>query len=440
MTRPLAGLRIVVTLPPHTWFGGVDFDFAVEMTEEVKALGATVFELDISPFVMREASQIDSAIEAIRAFQPDVALSLPNALCILFCCTPTGKNIFRDVLEVPSILLWDHGLLQLPGRALDPLPANAASAQHGAIARIRKFIDHPLYHHYSPDRGHMDELDRLGILSRTKVTWFLQPPYPNFVKYGYRQPATGAFRTRVAFAGNVYLNSSAQLPYAHEPRLLEIQEDVVAAKVRELTTCVWDLLMARIDRLRAATRQQLGLVPDSAFFWRYVQDQVAVIGNTKIRLHVLTSLKREFEFFGNFIEPTATNELRSRYKINVRRRLDYFTELPLLFMNSDVIVDVVNLGYNSGISPKIMGCFASGGLALFDYKSDFAEAMGEEGEQVMYRSVDELNTLVDRYLGDAKLRRDVSRHLQHQAVTKYSFTRLCQRILADEATWKRPTR
>jgi hypothetical protein len=435
MTQPLSGLRIVVTMPPHAWFGGVDFDFAVEMSDELKALGATVFELEISPFVWRQASLIENAVEDIRAFRPDVALSLPNAGYILLCCTLAGVNIFRDVLEIPSILLWDHGLFQLPARALEPLPSSAAGARQGAVARIREVVDHPLYHHYSPDRGHIDALDRLGIVSRSKVRWFLQPPYPNFVKHGYRQPATGAFRTRVAFAGNVYLNSSSQLPFAHERQLLEIQEEMVAAKLRDLTTPLWDILMSRIDGLRPATRQKLGLVPDSAFFWRYVSDQVSVVGNTRVRLHVLTGLKQEFEFFGNFVEPAATSELRSRYRINVRKSLDYFTELPLLFMNSDVIVDVVNLGYNSGISPKVMGCFASGGLALFDYKPDFEKAMGAEARGVMYRTVDELNTLVDRYLGDARLRRDVSRYLQHQAVTKYSFSNLCRRILVDEAAW-----
>jgi hypothetical protein len=70
-----------------------------------------------------------------------------------------------------------------------------------------------------------------------------------------------------------------------------------------------------------------------------------------------------------------------------------------------------------------------------DYKPDFVEGIGEEGRQVMYRSVDELNTLVDRYLGDARLRRDVSRYLQHQVVTRFSFGALCRRILVDEAPW-----
>jgi hypothetical protein len=435
MTPPLSGLRIVVTMPPHTWFGGVDFDFAVELAEEVKALGATIFELDTSSFTAGRALQIDKAIAAMRAFRPDVALSLPNALYVLLCRTTTGANVFRDVLEIPAILFWDQGLFQLPSLALDPLPASATDARLGAIARIREVLDHPLYHHYSPDRGHIDALDRLGILSRGKVRWYMQPPFPNFVEHGYREAAAGAFGTRVAFAGNVYLKSASQLPFASEPRLVALQEEMVSAKTLDLTRPLWDILMSKFDALRPRTRHQLGLVPDSTFFWRYVSDEVQVVGNTRVRLHVLTGLRREFEFYGNFVEPDAATQLRSQYRINFRRSLDYFTELPLLFMNSEVNVDVVNLGFNTGVSAKVMGCVATGGLLLFDYKPDFDHAMGDESRHVMYRTIDELNTLVDRYLGDARLRRDVSRHLQHQAVTKYTFASLCRRVLVDEAVW-----
>jgi hypothetical protein len=54
----------------------------------------------------------------------------------------------------------------------------------------------------------------------------------------------------------------------------------------------------------------------------------------------------------------------------------------------------------------------------------------------MYRNIDELNGLVDLYLGDGRRRRDVSRYLQHQISTQYSFRNLCQRILAEEPVWR----
>jgi spore maturation protein CgeB len=79
---------------------------------------------------------------------------------------------------------------------------------------------------------------------------------------------------------------------------------------------------------------------------------------------------------------------------------------------------------------------ACGGLVLFDYKADFRESMGEIADQVMYKSVDHLNRLVEEYLSDPRKRRDVSRYLQHRVCTEFSFGALCQRILVDEPAWR----
>src|SRR5262245_34927904 len=135
MTGPLTGLRIAVTRPPHTWFGGVDFDFAVEMAEGLRALGALVFEVETDGFAWRNKRHIERSIDALRSFRPDVAVSLPNALYLLLCRTVTNENVFRDILEVPSIMLWDHGLFQLPKSALHPLPDTPGGSESGAIAR-----------------------------------------------------------------------------------------------------------------------------------------------------------------------------------------------------------------------------------------------------------------------------------------------------------------
>jgi hypothetical protein len=135
------------------------------------------------------------------------------------------------------------------------------------------------------------------------------------------------------------------------------------------------------------------------------------------------------------MEPKSVASLRDQYRIRFLKCLDYFTELPLLFMNSDVIVDVVNLGYNTGVSPKIMGCFAAGGLILFDYKEDFGRIMGSVADEVMYRSVDHLNSMVDGYLTNPHRRRDVARYLQHRVATEFSFGTLAKRLLVDERAW-----
>jgi hypothetical protein len=437
MPAPLTGLRIVTTAPPHTWFGGVDYNFAIEMADELRNLGATVLDLDVAGFTSRNDNYISSAIDALKSFRPDVAVSLPNALYCLLCETPDHKNLFTDILQIPTLMLWDHGLLQLPRQILGHLPTTPAEAQGDCIRRMRQALNHPSYIHYSPDRGHIAALDQLGVMDAAKVHFFLQPAYPNFVRYGYRTPSSGAFRTRVAFAGNVYLQAARDLPFRNQPVLAGIESRVLAEKKSRLTECLWDLLMAEIGALDRSTRKELRLDADSSFFWNFMHEEIEMVGNTDVRLAVLTGLKREYEFYGNFVEPKSVATLRSQYRIRFRKCLDYFTELPLLFMNSEVIVDVINLGYNAGISPKVMGCFACGGLVLFDYKDDFSQSLGDIANQVMYRSVDHLNALVDEYLGNPHKRRDVSRYLQHRVVTEFSFAALAKRILVHEPQWKR---
>ncbi len=409
-------------MPPYTWFGGVDFNFAVEMAGELRELGATVFDLDTGGFHVRNSLYIDNVIAELKLFRPQVAISLPNAEYALMCRTLDGKNVFKDILEIPTLMLWDHGLLQFPNQILGPLPRSPGEASLGSIRRLHKTLNHPLFIHYSPDRGHIAALDKLGVMDASKVRYFLQPAYPNFVRHGYRSLPGNVFRTRIAFAGNVYLEASRNLPFRDQPILAGIEMRALDAKKNRITECLWDLLLAEIKELGAPTRESLGLNPDSSFFWSFLHDEIEVIGNTAARLSVLTGMKHDYEFFGNFVEPGAVRTLRDQYKIRFRRSLDYFTELPLLFMNSELIVDVINLGYNSGISPKVMGCMACGGLVLFDYKEDFYLSMGEAANQVTYRSVDHLNTLVEDYLGNPRKRRDVSLYLQHRVCTEFSFS------------------
>src|SRR5580693_4651838 len=273
MSGPLSGLRIVTTQPPHPWFGGIDYNFAVEMSDELRALGATVFDLRVGSLITQNEVYIRDAIQTLKSFRPDVAISLPNALYALQCNTAKHENIFKDILQIPTIMLWDHGLLQLPQQILGPLPATPAESAGGSIRRLKKALDHPLYLHYSPDRGHIAELDRLGVIDRNKVRFFLQPAYPNYVRYGYRTPSASAFRTRVAFAGNVYVKGAQSLPFRDEPDLAGVQARALAAKKNQFTECLWDLLTAEIDGLDPAVRKRLRLEPNDSFFWQFMHEE-----------------------------------------------------------------------------------------------------------------------------------------------------------------------
>ena len=101
---PLAGLRIVTTRPPLNWFGGVDFDFATEMAEELRALGAAVFELDVRGFIFPNRDYVKAITQELRSFRPDVAMALPNATyALLVLQRPGSKHLPQTSCRSPSL-------------------------------------------------------------------------------------------------------------------------------------------------------------------------------------------------------------------------------------------------------------------------------------------------------------------------------------------------
>jgi spore maturation protein CgeB len=433
---PLSGLRVAITLAPPTWFGGIDYRIGASMADELRRLGATLLEVGVAGFLNRDEDYIRYTIGKLRAFRPDVAIGLPNGGYALQCTTTDGANVFRDVLEIPTIHIWDHGTLQYPRLLLEPWPSQPEEATDGCIASLRRQLDHPLFLHYAPDRGHAAVLESLGILTAGKAQRFVHFAHPFRPPTEWRQPPDEPKAAQVAFVGNVYLDGARQVPFRRHTELAAMEARVLEARRTRITESCWDLLLAEIDSLSEPVRAALRLDPDSTFFWRFLHDEIESVGTTEARINMLSALRTECDFFGNFMEPQAIPELARRAKVRVHKTLDCLTELPWLYRNSALIVDVINAGYNSGISPKIPSVLCCGGLVLFDYKSDFRDEIGELADLVMYRSFDQLNSMVDQYLADPRKRREVSQSLGELVSQKLTFEAFCRRVLVEQPLWR----
>ena len=113
-------------------------------------------------------------------------------------------------------------------------------------------------------------MHKLGIIDRRKVHFFLQPAYPNYVRHGYRTAPSGAFRTKIAFAGNVYLEAARTLPFRQDPVFDGIETRVLAAKKSRLNECLWDLIMGEIGALTHGQRSAsvIAKAPTTVIFIR----------------------------------------------------------------------------------------------------------------------------------------------------------------------------
>ena len=420
-------------MPPPAWFGGVDRKFAADMIRNLEEMGADLLQIDMARLLARDEAYVPRILSDLRSFQPDVALGTPNAGYAVLTSDSKGRNLFSDILEIPTLLIWDHGALQFAGLLLQPLPTGVPESSDGCIGRLRKALDHPLFLHYSPDRGHTAVMRDLGVLVEQPVQQFLHIAFPAYTRPVEKNPA---IKSRIAFAGNLYSEHARNLKYRQHETLGPMEAAMLAGKAARPQASLWELLMEQMEHVGEAARRQLRLNPDESFFWRFVCDEIESVGSTEVRLSMLTALRHEFDFYGNFVEPQARPLLRDRYGIHFRGMLDCVTELPALYRSSELLVDAVQPCYISGVSPKIPSCYAAGGLALFDYKADFRDALGDIADQVMYRNHAHLNAMIDDFLTHPEKRNEVARELQHRVREQFTFAHLMRRLLVEEPLWR----
>jgi len=175
-SNTLKGVKVAVTRPPAVWFGGLDRVHAHDLAADLRRMGATLFEVDVERLVLKDNDYTSLLLDGLREFRPDIALALPNGGYGVICTDSEGRNIFRDILQIPTILLWDHGPFQFCSLLLGQLPETPAESTDDAIARFRAALDHPLYIHYSPDKGHAALARALGaIVCQPSITSFSRP-------------------------------------------------------------------------------------------------------------------------------------------------------------------------------------------------------------------------------------------------------------------------
>lgn len=396
-------------------------------------MGADLLEIDVSRLFAKDADYVSALLSDLRAFRPDVALAIPNAGYAMMVTDMEGRNIFSEILGIPTILIWDHGILQFAGLLLQSLPNGVENSVAGCIDHMRKVLDHPLFIHYSPDRGHAALMKDLGVLADRQVQSFLHVAFPAYTRAIETNPL---IEGRIVFAGNLYLERAESLRYRQDETLRAIEAGMVSGKTARPQVSLWELLMEQIDQAGEAARSEFRLDPDQSFFWQFVRDEIEAVGTTHVRLSMLRSLRHPFDFYGNFVEPDARATLSDQYGIRFREMLDCVTGLPALYRSSELLVDAVHPCYMSGVSPKIPSCYAAGGLALFDYKTDFREAMGDLADQVMYRDSEHLNAMIDDFLAAPRKREEVARELQHRVLEQFTFAHLARRMLVDEPLWR----
>src|SRR5262249_53872483 len=135
--------------------------------------------------------------------------------------TTSPRNIFLDLLQLPTVLYWDHVLTQ----AMYSLrwPDDVENSRGGVIEALRALFMHPRAYHYFPDTGHLAAVTRLG-LGRFDARNHYAPGVPHeYLDYGGIRRWRTRYAKAVAFFGNLWITAAVHLKYPHQ-ELIEVRQ------------------------------------------------------------------------------------------------------------------------------------------------------------------------------------------------------------------------
>jgi hypothetical protein len=424
---PVHIARIAVTRPPDHWFHGITRALFDLYRRAFVDLGMTIFEVPVDAFLPPDVVRISALLEEMRAFRPELAVGLSHGAHALICRLPAQRdgwkpNFFTDVLDVPTLCIWDHAPLEFADQLLGPHPAS------GASEGLQRVLTHPRLIHWSRDSGQSRIMKELGFLRPDRVIHEFTPSLPGFLPCEGITPQPG-----VGFIGHVY---QELLSYSH-PALAELAGDAAAEWLESSVSPLWDVLIRRISAMKPGLRERLGLHPDNTCFWRFAHRLIAHEAQTSARLKMLGAAH---------VPVTCYGDLRKDLPGVPQNLLPALGEIPFgppladALARHSITIDVLNPGFVNGYSHKPVLGFASGGFVLVNRKVDFIGAFGEAGESVSYSGADELRTKVDRFLSLPARRREVGDAIRERIRVRFQLNDVLRRVLEAASQRMEPAR
>jgi spore maturation protein CgeB len=147
-------------------------------------------------------------------------------------------------------------------------------------------------------------------------------------------------------------------------------------------------------------------------------------------LNALGACHQPVSIYGLMFDPASAALLQAHPHISFKGSADPVDALPRLNQRTKVTLDVVTAHFPTGITAKIAGCFATGGLCLFNAKSAFREAFGSAADQVMYRDFEDMNAKLDHLLTRDRERLELADFFKAEILRKYTYTNLVAELVA----------
>jgi spore maturation protein CgeB len=96
--------------------------------------------------------------------------------------------------------------------------------------------------------------------------------------------------------------------------------------------------------------------------------------------------------------------------VNNRGYIDYYTQMPKVFKNSKINLNITHRTIQSGVPLRVFDIMGAGGFLMTNYQSELTELFVDGEDLVIYYSFDDLVEKVNYYLTHEEERRRIAEH------------------------------
>ena len=108
--------------------------------------------------------------------------------------------------------------------------------------------------------------------------------------------------------------------------------------------------------------------------------------------------------------------------------IDYYSEMPYVFANSKINLNITLRSIQTGIPLRGMDILGAGGFLLTSFQSDFLDYFVPDEDFVYYESQEDLVEKVEYYLSHEKQRKEIAHNGHEKAKKNHSFEKFFENI------------
>ena len=302
----------------------------------------------------------------LEAESPDIVMSFNYFPIISKCCNEAGIKYVSWVYDSPAIMLFSYTLIN---------PCNYVFIFDSQMYEI--FASQGIKTvHYLPMAAPVERYDKIAISEADKRKW----------------------GGKVAFVGNLYTEGHnyydqikdklSDYSRGYIEGLMKAQMEIYGVDIVE-KSLPKEVLKEMVDALGAKPNYD-GVETCEYIYSNYVIDRkITALERTEIITDV--GHKHTVNLFTGDKSFKAEN-------VNNRGKVDYYDEMPYIFKNTDINLNITLRSIQRGIPLRCMDIMGCGGFLLTNYQEDFLNFFTPDEDYVFYDGRRDLMEKIDYYL------------------------------------------